>query len=136
MILYHFTAPTNVESILRQGLMPAQRFDSALGYGRNAVWLTTKPTREISERHKVLWRERRPDLYSDSQEWLPAATVRLSVRIPSHDRKLVQYVPWLRKHPWEDCPDIDDEIVRVGMKDFWIYFGVITPDRLSVEESA
>ena len=105
-----------------------------LGFGRNAVWLTTKTTREFSVEHKALFRERRPDLYSESQEWLPDAIARLRVRIPSHDKKLFQYLRWRRKNPSDGCPDISDDLVNVGMKEFWFYLGVVRPERIDLFE--
>jgi hypothetical protein len=133
MILYHFTQPDNVQAILRHGLVPAEHFDSMLGYGRNAVWLTASPTLELPECMKALMKQRRPDLYSKDQTWLPNATARFQVRVPSHDRKLVHYVSWLkRQKPCEGMPDIEDELISVGTRDFWVYFGTISPSALTL----
>jgi hypothetical protein len=55
--------------------------------------------------------------------------MRLTVRIPSYDRKLAHDLSWLQKHPSEYLPDANRAFAP--MKRWWIYFGTIAPDRIA-----
>ena len=52
--------------------------------------------------------------------------LRLSVMIPSADRRLVLWSKFRRKHGDFKVPS-DERMAREGAQ-FWLYFGTITPD--------
>ena len=54
---------------------------------------------------------------------------RLTIRIPSHDRKLFRYVSWARKHDIEEKLENSLFETRFAQAN-WIYFGTITPDKI------
>ena len=134
MIFHHFTYPKHLDAILRDGLKPGDGRASAsetnlMTGGEPVVWLSPRPSLVLSRRKRELLLAR-GILYGPNQSNLPHATVCLRVIIPSSDKKLKQYFPWLRKHTWEGCPDPSDELIST--MDDWIYFGTIAPSRLSV----
>ena len=69
-----------------------------------------------------------------AEDWLgnlaDIPVARFKVRIPSHDRKLVRWGAWSRKHPWSGMPDLDDSLFKRAIKSDWIYFGEIPPPKL------
>lgn len=137
MILYHFTYPKHLPAILREGLKPADgsasegkgRVGGTLTGNREAVWLTPEPTLVPSRRKREIWLTRGM-LFGPRSSNLPLATVCLKVIIPSHDKKLKQYFPWLCKHQWEGGPDVNDELLLENND--WLYFGTIAASRVSV----
>ena len=62
--------------------------------------------------------------------WLPECPVRLTVKIPTHDRKLVPYMRWLRKNDSTYRPDDPDKAFAALMNRWWVYFGTIPPDKI------
>ena len=54
--------------------------------------------------------------------------LRLSVVIPSTDRRLVLWSKFCRKHGAEVVEVVADERMRRAAAQFWVYFGTITPD--------
>jgi hypothetical protein len=129
MKLYHFTKAKHVSAIKLQGLLP-QDDDHNMLAGKRAVWLTELPDTRLTDVESA-------EIFARSGEcpkaWLRSDVplTRLTVRIGTHDRKLVRYLPWLRKNPWDGSPDLDDDLTqgRVSAAN-WIYFGTITPDKI------
>src|SRR5690349_5320890 len=96
MLLYHFTKFETLPAITRDGLIPSEDDPLMPMIGGNkVVWLTEATSTSLSERDRVRMLERTGEPVT---EWLPDCPARVTVRIPAHDRKLVRYVPWLRKH--------------------------------------
>jgi hypothetical protein len=135
MILYHFTSADRTKSILTQGLLPQSDRHNMLG-GSDVVWLTERTTlcctpaetSAIFERSGVRM-----------ENWLDFSrdVARLIVRIPSHDRKLAEYVPWLRKHWRRGMPSPDDKCWGfTGGTEHWIYFGSIPPSNITLSTDA
>jgi hypothetical protein len=56
--------------------------------------------------------------------------LRLSVVIPSADRKLVLWSKFCRKHGVDLAGGRADERMRRAAAQFWLYFGTITPERI------
>jgi hypothetical protein len=55
---------------------------------------------------------------------------RFTVRLPSSDRKLNRYRPWLRRHPFDGCPDSDDSFSARAFDRWWIYFDEIPSSKI------
>jgi len=128
MILYHFTRPDNVESILEHGLKrdhaswsKEDSGNALMAGGQPAVWLTeeddNKPTLEY--RRQML--RRFALLAGPKYRHLCESTVCLRVIIPTHDRKLVKLSRFWRGsgadfiHP-----------------KWWFYLGDIPANKLAV----
>ena len=43
--------------------------------------------------------------------------------------KLVRYLPWLRRHPFNGMPEVSDAFE--AMHRWWIYFGTIPPEKIT-----
>lgn len=131
MILHHFTLAERVEQILKEGLLPAGDRYNMLG-GAEVVWLTEREVLRMSAAERMAVYERsgqmlRSWLYSEMEN----EVVRISVRIPSRDRRVERYVPWLRKHWRPGMPNPYDSILRRnGMESHWIYHGEIPPSSI------
>ncbi|SHG79106.1 hypothetical protein [Bradyrhizobium erythrophlei] len=131
MILYHFTRAERAEQILKHGLLPAGDRHNMLG-GAEVVWLTEREVLRMSAAERKAVYERsgqilRSWLYSEMED----EVVRLSVRIPSHDRRLERYMPWLRKHWRPGMPNPYDSFWRRNvMEAHWIYDGEIAPSSI------
>jgi hypothetical protein len=110
MIFYHFTYPQHVESILRDGLKPADASASngqKMTGGRKVVWLTPVPTLipTRAQREAALKCGCLMGPFSSS---IADATVCLKVVVPSTDRKLKEYWRWLLKHAHEEGVQVLD----------------------------
>jgi hypothetical protein len=98
MILYHFTKDSVIDEILTEGLLPSVDVSNMLG-GAEVVWLTERTdTRLTDENSNAIFEQTGVQM----KHWLELrdpdhdSHVRLTVRIPSADRKLFKYAPWLR----------------------------------------
>jgi hypothetical protein len=134
MILYHFTPADLVEQILEDGLLPYHGANNMAG-GAEVVWLTERTDTRCTAAETAAMFERSGEVF---EHWLFNSThrnvVRLTVRIPSHDRRLFRYRPWLRKHWRPGMPE--HKWTGYGGGDaHWIYFGEIPPSKI-VERSA
>jgi hypothetical protein len=129
MKLYHFTHADNLPSIRESGLSPSEPSISDLDMvnGESVVWLT-----ELSD--TPMTAEEREQMIAFCGDdcnghWIGHGLplVRLTLRIPSHDRKLIRYMSWKRRHA-------SDLIVARHTARFaqanWIYFGTLTPDKI------
>jgi hypothetical protein len=136
MILYHFTKPENVAAIQRDGLLPSLTGDSVsmVGCGPPVVFLCDTPTTAVTDQKLRIFRQRCPDEPIVSKRWLghnhDKPLVRFTVRLPSSDRKLKRYRPWLRRHLFDGCPDPDDDFSVGNLDTWWIYFGAIPPSKI------
>jgi hypothetical protein len=139
MILYHFTCVEHLESIMQEGLTRGDvptRFKGPLSEN-NAVWLTTEPqpeghglggdaqmlTEEDRKRHFEIF-----GVLPSEGAWHPnKKVVRITVVIPSTDRRLVRWLKWGRKH----CePGLYDALSEGNLhKTWWLYFGTVAPDQ-------
>jgi hypothetical protein len=130
MILYHFTLAELTEQILRDGLLPAVDSNNMVG-GAGVVWLTERTDLIISASERAVIYERSGKLIS---KWLSDPSerpmVRLAVRIPGQNRRLVRYRPWLRKHWRHGMPDPDARFMKYTPDTHWIYFGEIPPSAI------
>jgi hypothetical protein len=126
MLLYHFTHPDNVPSILRDGLRADRASIGNNLTGFPVVWLTDVPTLDVplEERRALL---RVGILCGPRCRNLPHATVCLNTIIPTNDRRLTHFASWLRKHR----PGIDPASALVDQHN-WFYRGDIARDRLTV----
>jgi hypothetical protein len=138
MILYHFTCVEYLESIRRDGLNRGDvptRFKGPL-YETNAVWFTTEPQPEghgLSEAQTLTEEDRRGHfeifgvLPSEGSGYPNKKAERITVIIPSSDRRLVRWLTWGRKH----CePRLYDALSKGNHhKTWWLYFGTVAPDQ-------
>jgi hypothetical protein len=145
MLLYHFTSREHMESILREGLsrgdVPLR--ERAPLFETNAVWFTDIPQAEgcgLGDPHVLTEGERFQHFYTFGEMPPPNScygdkkAVRITVAIPSSDRRLKRWTTYGRKH----CePGLYDNLVRANgqtHKHWWLYFGTIAPERFrSVE---
>jgi hypothetical protein len=130
MILYHFTKPELLDSILREGLKAsAANAENDLTGGKPVVWLTTRDTLVPSlKARKIILA--RGILCGPKCSNLPEATVCLRVVLGSHSRRLAHHLTWLRKHSNGINPD--DPLLQESGASNWVYFGDIPPAKLSV----
>jgi len=136
MILYQ-TIRERAEQILREGLLPAGDRHNMLG-GAEVVWLTRRKVLRMTAAERAVVYNRSGQIF---RSWLfntiENEVVRLSVRIPSHDRRLERYVPWLRTHWRPGMPDPYDSILgHNGMQAHWIYHGEIPPSNICAVDIA
>jgi hypothetical protein len=121
VVLYHFTKLMNVPGIKADGLRPSSESENSLG--KDVVWLTELTTRRLTDTARA---------EMNSWHWLPVGNgrnvMRFTVRIGSHDRKLVRYEPWLRRQKLTAGHDTD--CGRAIVASWWMYFGVIHPSRI------
>lgn len=136
MILYHFTYPEVLDAIMKEGLVASNdNHENDVTFGRKVVWFISNveswltPTLEF--RQQML---KQGQLLTESYRNLPQATVCLSVRIGSHDRKLVHYFTWFRKHHPENYLAVINAPItaHTGMSKYWIYLGNVPPSKLTV----
>jgi hypothetical protein len=138
MLLYHFTAADYLDDIKEQGLTKGVVPLSSTDW-LNAVWLTTdcNPVghgltdgREATCQEKILQGldPAVPARFPDHR------AVRITVRIPSSDRKLRHWPAWGKKRL---RPDWYRTLSRTGggkEKTWWLYWGVIPPERFDAIE--
>jgi hypothetical protein len=109
MILYHFTDFAYLETcgtILKEGLKPSVGKQGIDLPPHGVVWLTASPTAD--------WADESPEC-------------RIRLAIPSHDRRLVKWDKWLRKH----APDVIEQLAQCdcgfdhdrSIRNNWCYFG-------------
>ena len=131
MILYHFTLAERTEQILRDGLLPAVDSNNMVG-GAEVVWLTERTDLIISASERAVIYERSGKHIT---KWLSYPSekpmVRMAVRIPGHNRRLVRYRPWLRMHWRHGMPDPDTRFMKYTPDTHWIYFGEIPPSAIT-----
>jgi hypothetical protein len=143
MILYHFTPMDRVEAIKRDGLRAKLQAmlnsSTMLGtYYKPAVYLTDKPTTAETATGMELYRQLSTEVPIASKRWLRFDTdeplARFTIRLPSHDRKLKQYGPWLRANYYRidglPDPDIANLYLKRAMNEWWLYFGDIAPSMI------
>jgi hypothetical protein len=114
MILYHFTDLWCIDDIMVEGLKPAFN-DDAYVQPKNVVWLTTR------DDHQEMWRNPKE--------------VRITLAIPSPDRRLVRLADWLRKHD-PDAYRIAVSLGHTGWEAFYCYFGTVPLSYLRAVEYA
>ena len=129
MILYHYTAHLYLPAIRQEGLFRGTVLIN-LSERLNAVWLTSDPTAadhglaQDSEICEELSRQRgRP------VRMLSKLAVRIAVRIPSTDLRLVYWPKWAKKRL---DPYFYDALAKTGGNmdhTWWLYRGVISPSR-------
>jgi hypothetical protein len=123
MILYHFTRQFFLEgeggTILEGGLLPSWPELVKFGWSsppHSCVWLTKLESVDLKE--------------------MRAADCRITVAIPSTDRRLVRWRDWLREHD----PDLIEWFIRngrnAGLKAHYCYFGVVPPSAFLAIEDA
>jgi hypothetical protein len=130
MILYHFTRPEHLEAILRDGLKASCANEANdMTDGRPVVWLTERDTLVPTLKVRKMFLSRGL-LYGPGCSNLFNSTVCLRVVFEGRDRRLKRFLPWLRKHPGGKDPD--DALLRESQADDWIYFGDISPDKITL----
>jgi hypothetical protein len=147
MILYHFTAAEYLDVIQRDGLSKGD-VPLAKTQGINAVWLTTDSEPEghgLTDGHVLTADERAAWGRVFGREPPPPGArfpnkraVRITVKIPSSDKSLVHWPRWARKRlepSWYDALNRTASGGRKGQeRTWWLYFGVISPDRFAAVE--
>lgn len=143
MILFHFTAIEYIEDIKKEGLnrgdVPTSMYD-----GRNGVWLTSDPEPSghgLSEREELtdedrnsLWRCTGSLPPKGSSFFPNKLAVRITVVVPTTDRKLVRWRKWSRKHCEPKTYDLLTKANGHKHDTWWIYFGLIEPSRFRAIE--
>jgi len=138
MILYHFTCVEYLESIRREGLNRGDvptRFKGPL-FETTAVWFTTDPKPEghglyeakiLTDEDRRSYLEVFGDLPAEGSRYFNKKAVRITVIIPSNDRRLVRWLTWGHKH----CePGLYDALSKGNRhKTWWLYFGTVAPDQ-------
>lgn len=139
MILYHFTSrerlPIILESGLSKGEVPLNDRETL-----NAVNLTTDPSPHghgLDHAGHVVTDDESARIFLRTDSLIPPGTVyinkkavRITVKIPSSDRALKDYLPWARKHIE---PNYLRRLIAVSgggnakAKTWKLYFGVIEP---------
>jgi hypothetical protein len=129
MILYHFTRPEYLGSILEHGL----RRDHASGWseddcgnaylagGQPAVWFTEEDDNKPTLEYRRMMLTRFGRLAGPKYRHLCESTVCLRTVIPTHDRKLVKLARFWRG-------------VELIHPKWWFYLGDIPPSRLTVHK--
>src|SRR5262245_8819543 len=129
MILYHFTRPECLDSILEHGL----KRDYATGWSEEgcgnaflageqpAVWFTEEDDNKPTLEHRRWMLRQSGLLMGPKYRHLCESTVCLRTAIPTHDRKLVKLTRFWRDRRGD----------RVHPK-WWFYLGDIPASRLTV----
>lgn len=119
MILYHFTAISLLDAILREGLTRGELPFSREHVGR-AIWFTTDPSPSghgltdggqvppaaLAQVERETGRK-----FPDGLRWPDKRRVRIEVVIPSRDRKLKSWLPFARKNLKREWMD---ELTEIG----------------------
>lgn len=138
MILYHHTAEEHLDQILREGLTKGD-VPTSQTEGVNGVWFTTSASPEghgllggrlMSDDEREFYRRLRGFLPPPGARYPNKKAVRITVMIPSTDRRLVPWSKWGRKH----CePQFFKALNECGPmhKSWFIYFGAIDPSRFT-----
>jgi hypothetical protein len=130
MILYHFTYPEFVDSIMRDGLIPSDGSASAGGQseltgptlvGHACVFLTERPTLVPSWDHRVEMLTQYLCLVGPYASNLPEARVCLSMKISTTDKRLVKHKDFY----WKKFGDTGFKLIESSSD--WLYFGTIPP---------
>ena len=111
------------------------RFKGPL-YETNAVWFTTEPQPEghglgeagtFTEEMRRVHFEKFGILPPEGSRFANKKAVRITVVIPSSDRRLVRWLTWGHKH----CePGFYDALAKGNHhKTWWLYFGIVAPDQ-------
>jgi hypothetical protein len=124
MILYHFTTAERAERIAKEGLLPASDISVMVG-GAEVVWLTERVDLSATPAETAECFRRSGKRMTQWFVIHDPRPVRLTVRIPTHDRKLFEHRPWLRKHYRPGMPHHDSCFLP-----HWIYFGVIPTSKI------
>lgn len=139
MLLYHFTAHSRLASIMEGGLskgdVPVNGPDAP---GVHAVWLTADPSPEgngLGEAREMTEAERwqifrwRGELPEPGTQWENKRAVRITVKLPSADPRLKDWLPWARKRvdpTWLSQLTVTGGGTRKARR--WkLYFGTIPP---------
>jgi hypothetical protein len=121
MILYHYTSKAYLPLIEIGGLEVGEVPLTPTKL-RNAVWLTT---------------DSNPDGHGLDGSCLNKRAVRITVRIPTHDRKLKHWPAWGRKRLARWWYAALDEAGGGKSESWYLYFGTIPPSAfLAVEDSS
>jgi hypothetical protein len=118
MILYHFTEADLVAVIQAEGLKPGA--DSWRG------WEEHLPSNVIKE--NVVWLTADDDLMFTRKRML---TYRLKVKVPSTDRRLVEFAKTLRRFGVTAARMKIDDAAMKRFKASWVYRGPIPPACIS-----
>lgn len=155
MRLHHFTGPENLFLISLRGLEPdIKEYNAWQTLGQQVVWLTRQETNRATaaevEHWRQFWKEdnecaypRKPGAPMFGANADTHETVRLTVNIEKHNKKLVKYTEWLRRAVAYDCETRElvgkgADILKMCRSSFapgnldqwWIYFGTIKPSRI------
>jgi hypothetical protein len=137
MILYHFTAVERIDAIMKEGLTRGDVPTSTRG-GRNGVWLTSDPepvghgvdeAAEMTEEDRNFVLEWRGILPPKGTKWQNKRAVRITVVVPTTDRKLVKWTTWGRRHCEQGMYEC---LLKAGGSkyDTWyVYFGIVEPSK-------
>lgn len=137
MLLYHFTAHDRLGSIMEAGL---NKGDVPLSEttGMNAVWLTTDPAPDghgldaagvLDDAARYTMLRLFGELPPEGSRWSDKTAVRITVRLPSGDRNLKDWLPWARKRASADWLSRLHSAAGGHRKarTWKLYFGVVPP---------
>jgi hypothetical protein len=127
MLLYHYTGHVFLPSIQEQGLSRGTVLIS-LRDRMNAVWLTSDPT--AADHGLALDPEICDELSRKAggkARMTNKLAVRISVKIPANDQRLVYWPKWAKKRVH---PVFYDVLAKTGgnmENTWWLYWGIIPP---------
>jgi hypothetical protein len=147
MKLYHYTQRKNLFGIAMRGLTPTP--NDELGFmtlWQPAAWLTTqetlKPTEADWAHHRTKPGYREEDDARFAEAMLLERDVRLTVKIPTPDKRLVHYCTWMNEmtayasdgteHLGRDILEATNP-VPTARKHWWLYLGTIKPSRIDLK---
>lgn len=139
--LYHYTKPVNVLLIAVEGLKPfASELHGFMTDGVPVVWLTQESSIIRTATDNI--RE------TDGPPVMSNAAARLIVHLAHHDKRLMRYGDFLRKHKYSvfvdagrghafkpDAPAAEDVIEAASfpswaLDQWWVYLGEIPPRKI------
>lgn len=139
MLLFHFTARDRLASIMEGGLSRGDvPVNGPEGEGLNAVWLTTDRSSDghglggselMTDEDRLRIFRWKGEMPPEGARWANKRAVRITVKLPSSDAKLKEWLPWARKRL---DPDWLAQLNEAGggnrkARTWRLYFGIIPP---------
>jgi hypothetical protein len=134
MKLYHYTQRKNLFGIATRGLTPTPN-DDFMTLWQPVVWLTTQETLKPTEADLAHFRTmpgyREGDDARFAEAMLLDVDVRLTVKIPTPDKRLVHYCTWMNEMGHDILEATNP--APTARKHWWLYLGTIKPSRIDLK---